>query len=85
MSGDDWDYYEVLELSRDATPAQIKKAYFRTAKKYHPDKVRRGRAHTAAGTQCSTVEPRRSGSRGSIQARERGPRGVECAAAAAEG
>lgn len=40
MSGDDWDYYEVLELPRDATPAQIKKAYFRTAKKYHPDKNR---------------------------------------------
>ena len=37
--GADWGYYEVLEIERDATQAEIKKAYFRTAKKYHPDKV----------------------------------------------
>lgn len=31
------DYYEVLELSRDADQDQIKSAYVRLARKYHPD------------------------------------------------
>lgn len=31
-------YYEILDLSEDATPEQIEKAYKRAASKYHPDK-----------------------------------------------
>jgi molecular chaperone DnaJ len=32
------DYYQILELSRNATEAEIKKAYRRMAMKFHPDR-----------------------------------------------
>ena len=32
------DYYEVLEVSRSATEAELKKAFRRLAMKYHPDR-----------------------------------------------
>ena len=31
------DYYKVLELNKNATEEEIKKAYRKLARKYHPD------------------------------------------------
>jgi len=31
------DYYEMMDIKRDATPDEIKKAYRKLARKYHPD------------------------------------------------
>ena len=40
VAGEGWssrDYYQVMGVARDATEAQIKQAYRKLARKYHPD------------------------------------------------
>ena len=35
-----WDYYNILEITKDATEEEIKMSYKKLAKKFHPDKNR---------------------------------------------
>jgi len=47
------DLYEVLKLERSATPAAIKKAYYKLSLKFHPDKASEAnRAQSTARFQC---------------------------------
>ena len=36
------DYYQILEVLPSATEVELKKAYLKLAKKYHPDVYREG-------------------------------------------
>ena len=46
------DYYEVLAVSRSASPDELKKAYRRCAMKYHPDRNPGDAAAEAAFKEC---------------------------------
>ena len=35
---DELDYYQILKVSQNASPEEIKEAYFRESRNYHPDK-----------------------------------------------
>ncbi len=35
---DQLDYFEVLQISREATPSDIKKAFYHESRNYHPDR-----------------------------------------------
>jgi curved DNA-binding protein CbpA len=37
MHLDEWSHYRLLELKRTAPPAEVKTAYFRLSKEFHPD------------------------------------------------
>jgi len=45
----DMDYYQVLNLTSTASSAEIKKSYFRLAKKFHPDHFDRNLPHEIKG------------------------------------
>lgn len=35
---DNASYYDILDITKDATPEEIRKAYLHKAKRWHPDK-----------------------------------------------
>ena len=53
MMGQSQDYYSILELSTDATPEDIKTAFRRLARQYHPDLNQHNTEATAKFQQIS--------------------------------
>ena len=53
MMGQSQDYYSILELSADATPEEIKIAFRRLARQYHPDLNQHNTQATAQFQQIS--------------------------------
>jgi molecular chaperone DnaJ len=49
------DHYEVLEVARDATDAEIKKAYRRMARQFHPDQNPDDRAAEERFKECNAA------------------------------
>ena len=49
------DYYKVLELPRDATDKDIRKAFRRLSKLHHPDKVTNPEARSAAEKKMASI------------------------------
>jgi molecular chaperone DnaJ len=44
------DYFELLDVTKDSTKDEIKKAYFKLAKEYHPDVNKAPEAKEKFGT-----------------------------------
>jgi DnaJ-class molecular chaperone len=36
---DELDYFQILKISQTASPAEIKEAYYRESRAYHPDRI----------------------------------------------
>jgi DnaJ-class molecular chaperone len=66
---DELDYYELLEIERSASPAQVKQAYYTSARSFHPAGLRKSDESTedasetirkrATEAYCVLRDPRR--------------------------
>ena len=60
MAENEWlskDFYKVLGVSKDATDAEITKAYRKLARKYHPDLNKTKEAENAPASKPPWPEP----------------------------
>jgi molecular chaperone DnaJ len=61
-----WDFYEVLDVAKNASDAEIKKAYRRLAMKHYPDAIRAARTRKSASrtskrpTRCCRIRKKRA-------------------------